>query len=104
MSTSMIPSFGALTPVESMLKGGKPSDLFNPTNIMGDTMTALQKPSSLLINPMKDKGKTMTAQQEEADLASAQQKARETNKWLNWTPSRNGTSTTSKTSKSGLSI
>lgn len=68
-----------------MLKGGSASDLLNPSNIMGDTMLALQKPSSLLINPMKDKGKTATAQQEEDDEVAAQKKNRETNKWLNWT-------------------
>lgn len=87
-ASNLIPSFGALTPVESMLKGGSASDLLNPSNIMGDTMLALQKPSSLLINPMKDKGKTATAQQEEDDEVAAQKKNRETNKWLNWTPSR----------------
>lgn len=103
MSSSMIPSFGALTPVESMLKGGDPSDLFNPANIMGDTMTALKKPSALLINPMKDKGQTMTAQQEEEDAAAAQRRNRETNKWLNWTPSRSSTTGSSKV-KTGLSI
>lgn len=53
MSTKAIPSFGALTPVESIIKGASPSDVFNPANIIGDTMMAIQKPSSLLINPLK---------------------------------------------------
>lgn len=88
MSTKAIPSFGALTPIESMLKGGKASDLFNPTNIMSDSMLVLQKPSAFLTNPLKDDGKTHTGRQEEEDIKSANRKNREDNKWLNWTPTR----------------
>ncbi len=88
MSTKAIPSFGALTPAESMLKGGSASDLFNPTNIMGDTTLAIQKPSSLLINPLNDDGKTNTGRQEGEDLKQANSENKEDNKWLNWTPTR----------------
>lgn len=96
-----IPSFGALTPAESLIKGGSAGDLFNPANIMGDTMSAINKPSSLLTNPIKDKGQTMTKQQDTADAIAADAKMRETNKWLNWTPDRNSKATKSST---GLSI
>lgn len=88
MSTKAIPSFGALTPVESMMKGGKASDLFNPSNIMNDTMLAINKPSSLLINPMKDEGKTATAKATEQEDAATAAATRNTNKWLNWSQNR----------------
>lgn len=101
MSTKAIPSFGALTPVESIIKGASPSDVFNPANIMGDTMMAIQKPSSLLINPLKDSGSTMTNKQQVADESAARDKARENNKWLNWTQDISKSSTTNKT---GLSV
>lgn len=78
MSTKAIPSFGALTPIESMAKGGSASDLSNPTNIVGDSTLALQKPSGFLTNPLK----------EEVDIKSANSKNSQDNKWLNWTPSR----------------
>ena len=57
MSANIIPSLGAITPIESMMKGGKASDLLNPTNVMGDAMSVLSKPSYLLSNPIKDSGK-----------------------------------------------
>ena len=88
MSTKAIPSFGALTPIESMAKGGSASDLFNPANIMGDSTLALQKPSAFLTNPLKGDGKTNTGRQEEVDIKSANSKNSQDNKWLNWTPSR----------------
>lgn len=67
-----LPSMGAFTPIESMLKGGSASDLFSPKNWMNDTMMALQKPSTVLnakyLVGQDDKGgKTLTSQAKEAD-------------------------------------
>jgi hypothetical protein len=61
-----LPSMGAFTPIESMLKGGSASDLFSPKNWMSDTMMALQKPSTVLnakyLVGQDDKGgKTLTS-------------------------------------------
>lgn len=104
MSTSNIPSLGGFTPIESLVKGGSAKEIFNPINIWNDGASVLQKPSSLLTKETltgmgKDTERSRSKVQEEADSAAAQQSSRDTNKWLNWTPSRSSTNT-----KTGLSI
>jgi len=42
-----IPSLGALTPIESMLKGGS-SKVLNPMSLVDDTKTILSKPSAVI--------------------------------------------------------
>lgn len=42
-----IPSLGAFTPIESMLKGGS-SKVLNPMSLFEDTKTVLGKPSAFL--------------------------------------------------------
>ena len=93
MSMKSIPSLGVMTPLESLAKGGSAKELFNPMNITNDFMGVLQKPSSLLNKETltgqgdnTERSRSVVAE-EEAD-AKAKESNRNTNKWLNWTPSR----------------
>lgn len=74
--------------MESLLKGGKPKDILNPMTHWEDSLTLLQKPSSVLKNPYKDEGKSLDRQGDEADEANANKQNAEQNKWLNWTSNR----------------
>ncbi|QHJ79496.1 MAG: hypothetical protein [Caudoviricetes sp.] len=72
MGVSKIPSMGALTPIESLIKGGSAKDLFSPKNWVSDTMAVIQKPSTVLnakyLTGQDDKGgKTLTSQAKEQE-------------------------------------
>lgn len=82
MGVSKLPSMGAFTPIESLIKGGSAKDLFSPKNWMSDTMMAIQKPSTVLnakyLTGQDDKGgKTLTSQDTEEDKNRASQAVRD---------------------------
>lgn len=76
-----IPSLGAFTPIESMLKGGS-SKTLNPMSLFQDTKTVLSKPSDFLNKQTltgqgKGSAQTFTEQKEtkQAETAQAQRNA-----------------------------
>ena len=81
MGVKKIPSLGAATPIESLLKGGSAKDLFSPKNWMSDTMAVIQKPSLILNKDgLTGQGaqshKTLTSADKETDKNIEQSKAR----------------------------
>lgn len=76
-----IPSLGALTPIESLIKGGSAKDVFSPKNWLSDTTAVLQKPSRLLnaktLTGQGDKGgQTLTSQDKQTEKLTEQQTSR----------------------------
>lgn len=76
-----IPSLGAFTPIESMLKGGS-SKTLNPMSLFQDTKTVLSKPSDFLNKQTltgqgKGSAQTFTEQKKQAqeETTSAQRRA-----------------------------
>ena len=76
-----IPSLGAFTPIESMLKGGS-SKTLNPMSLFQDTKTVLSKPSDFLNKQTltgQGKGSAQTfteqKQQKQAETKQAQRNA-----------------------------
>lgn len=81
MGVKKIPSLGAVTPIESLLKGGSAKDLFSPKNWISDTMAVIRKPSLVLnkdgLTGQGDQShKTLTSADKENDKNVAQTKAR----------------------------
>lgn len=81
MGVKKIPSLGAVTPIESLLKGGSAKDLFSPKNWISDTMEVIRKPSLVLnkdgLTGQGDQShKTLTSAAKEDEKNTAQTKAR----------------------------
>lgn len=71
-----VPSLGAFTPLESMIKGGS-SKVLNPMSLVEDTKTVLSKPSSFLNKQTltgqgSGSAQTFTEQKKSADAANAE--------------------------------
>lgn len=48
MGVSKLPSFGTMTPLESIIKGGSAKDVLSPNNALKDWMGIIQKPRTIL--------------------------------------------------------
>ncbi len=82
MGVKKIPSLGAVTPIESLLKGGSAKDIFSPKNWWGDTMEVIRKPSLVLnkdgLTGQGDQShKTLTSAAKEDEKNAAQGAARD---------------------------